>query len=402
MTVHFGRKLLKDEDRNMNAISPITIADFVSIEGRVLARALKPFLFVVERRNTYPILGMIRLSVAGSILTITGTDLDIEVASTLDVIDAQGEWAACVNPKALASVARLAGPAPLRIEMAGDDLRITTDGAEYTLVCLSADGYPVAPGSRGAEIERFGNGSLAALLGKVDWCVSGEEVRYYLNGVSWQRGENGSRLVATDGHRLAMCRYDGEAAPGLKCIISSKTVRLIRRFFAGVDMAVYRVVRPNEQADLADDPTRLDFVAPGVSIRSKLIEGTFPDVDRVIPKDQAYRFDFIRQDIMAAVAKATAFGFNNFRYGGTALHIKPVNGQVTVGTKSHDLGSSTAAVEAAWPEGAPEFGVNVRYFLDALNHCEGAIVLGVQDAVAPLRISDDDATMTRILMPMRV
>jgi len=402
MTVHFGRKNLKDEDRSMNAISPVTIADFVSIEGRVLSRALKPFLFVVERRNTYPILGMIRLSVAGSILTVTGTDLDIEVAATLDVIDAQGEWSICVNPKALAAIARIAGPAALRMEVAGDELRITTDGAEYTLAPLSADGYPIAPGSRSAEIERFGNGSLAALLGKVDWCVSNEETRYYLNGVAWQRGENGSRLVATDGHRLAMCRYDGAAAADLKCIIPAKTVTLIRRFCAGVDIAVHRVVRPNEQADLADDPTRLDFVAPGVSIRSKLIEGTFPDVDRVIPKGWQYPFNFSRQDIVSAVTKATAFGVSQHSYGGTALHIKPVDGQVTVGTKSPDLGSSTAVVEAGWPKGAPEFGVNARYFREALNHCEGDIVLGVQDAGAPLRISDDDTTMTRILMPMRV
>lgn len=274
----------------MNKHVPVTAAS-VNIEGRVLAKALKLMGAVVDRRTTHPILTMVKLSVSGAALSITGTDLDIEVETTLDVIDAHGDWSTCVDGRILARIAALAGPAPLMLSPAkralggrtGDEeayLSVASDIASFDLVSLDADGFPSLNGSREGEIERFGNGSLGELLQKVSWCISTEETRYYLNGVCWQYGPGGRRFVATDGHRMAVCTYARDISPEtVSRIVPRKTVKVLQDFAGGQDVAVYGV-----------SSGKLEFVFGTTRLRSKLIEGTYPDYERVIPKEDRIKF----------------------------------------------------------------------------------------------------------------
>lgn len=383
-------------------IAAATKARFATIEGRVLAHALKPLEFVIERRNTMPILGTVLLAVSGSTLQITGTDLDIQITTNLDLIDAAGNWQICVDARLLGRIARAAGVAEMRIAWVEDRAEITIgDSLRYEIeAILSPDGFPTMPGTRGAEIERFGNGSLAAMLGKVAWCISTEETRYYLNGVAWQRGLSGSRMVATDGHRLALCRYAPEPAERISSvIIPRKTVALVRKFLAGQDVAIHAVVAANQQGDLADDPAKLDLIAGRTTIRTKLIEGTFPDIDRVIPKRHEHQFAVNRQELSAAIDQVTIM---TSQLDGRAVRFFPRDGNLAVDVKNHDMGSGSARTATAWPDGAPEFGLNGRYIKELLAHCEGNVIINQIDAGMPFTVTDDDETMTRVIMPMRV
>lgn len=393
-----------------------TTKAFVTIEGRVLAKALSLMSAIVERRASYPILAMVRLAVTGADLKVSGSDLDIEATTTLDAIASEGDWSVCVDPIVLARIAKYAGPAEVCIELVervegkvtDRVVVITAAEATYELYTLPADSFPTLQGARGERIETFGNGSFVAHLDKVAWCVSTEETRYYLNGVCWQMGPAGRRFIATDGHKMAVCRYDAEIrAEKLDRIIPRKTVSVLRRFAAGQDVSTYAVVKANQQGDLADDPIKLDLSFGSTTIRTKLIDGTYPDTDRVIPKPEAQKFTFgmTKPAITSALDRAMVM---SSRTTSCAVRFFPdAGGGIAVEAKRADIGEAHIALPATlWPvngsEAAEDFGMNAEYLSALLAKCEGDISFRMIDAGAPFVVSDGDDTMTRVIMPMRV
>ena len=376
---------------------------FVAIEGRVLAPILKRMMFVVERRNTYPILGMVRLAVKGATLTVSATDLDMELSHQLDVIDAGGNWSICVSPFVLFDIARLAGPAPLVMERRHDSRLavIVDEDAAYDLEGLSPDSFPDFGAERGDVIERFTNGRLAELLQRVAWAVSREETRYYLNGVAWMWRDGRRRFVATDGHRLAVCHYD--AAPDGQnetFIIPTKAVVLLS-MLGGDTMSAHRMVKGNEVA-----PLRMEVAAGASTLRLKLVDGLpnapggYPDIDRVIPKPASWvaTFGLTKGQLTGAIDRAMVMQSKR----GAVLKFEPAAGAVSIAAQHPDLGSARASLRLQWPEALKPFGVNGRYLREIVEHCIGELKLHQGDPSGPLTILDEDATMTRVVMPMKV
>ena len=378
--------------------------NLVAIEGRALAKAMQAILAVIEKRNTYPILGSVKLAVSGPHLTLTGTDLDLELSVRLDVNEASGEWETCADPHILASIARQAGPALVTIWLAGkitDDLETKVDpelvvsidnDTEYRLPCLDAERFPALPGERGDLIEEFASGQLVQLLNKVARYISTEETRYYLNGVCWQLRGFGRRFAATDGHRLGICHYDRIPwTNDADMIIPRKTVAIIKKAMAGLDVAAHAV---------AGKPA-LDLIAGPITIRTKLIEGTFPDIDRVTPKAESatHRIEANRQELLQAIDRTAVM---RQRRGGTALRFFGKDDAMHVENNAIDHGKATARTRIAWPGGCSDFGLNATYVRDMVFDCDGNITFHVKDGNSPFLITDDDAQMTRVLMPMRV
>ncbi|MGX1353396.1 DNA polymerase-3 subunit beta [Bradyrhizobium elkanii] len=367
---------------------------FVTIEGRALKQAMKIISAVVERRNTIPILNHAKLTHSDAGLRITGTDLDLEAHVDLDVIDgAGGNWSACITASVLAGIARVAGSMNVRIERADNDLKATItlgDGAAfYEIETLPDTDFPEIGGERGDLIEAFTNGMFAATLDKVKWCVSTEEVRYYLNGVCWHQTKKDRRFVATDGHRMAICKYASEGGDEITRIIPRKTVRIVTDHLAGKDVKLFEVNQPN----------RLEIVTPGLTIRTKLIDGTYPDYGRVIPGHYDFTFDLKREEIIAAIDQATAIGGNL-----TPVKFSNQDGRVMIERRSPDWGNAKVKTSTEWPDGKEQpqpFAFNSRYLREVTSKCQGAISMRMTDQSSPFSIHDEDATMTRVLMPMR-
>lgn len=379
-----------------------TAVHFATVEGRVLAAALKPICFVVERRNTYPILAMVKLALDGTTLTITGTDLDIEVSAALDVSDCGGEWETCVSASVLMDIARVAGPMMVRIEPRDRvDIRdgktfvypevvitLDADEAVYTLLPLPADTFPTVPGARGDKVESFTNGQLPAAIARVASAISTEETRYYLNGVCWSVGR---WFAATDGHRLFKLNYSADGGT-VQHIIPRKTALLLARFFGGADISVFQV----------KEHTWLDFVAGSVSIRSKIIEGTYPDIERVIPKPDAIKHTIELQPaaISAAIKRVTIM---RSKHGGRAVRFFNSGGHVAMEMKNANAGGVSAVLhDSVWPEGLSDFGLNCQYLSDMVRTCEDVVRIGCTDAGSLILFGDTDDAMTRVQMPMRV
>lgn len=391
------------------------MTDFVTVEAKALTKALQIVNSVTEARNTIPILGCVKLSYSKEGLKLTGTNLDMEIALFVDEIDGAGEWEVCIVAPYLRSIAAAAGVASMRIEIgtrtvAGyqtasksvperqEDFATITVGhgeAVYEIHnTLPASDWPEMQKQRGDLIERFTNGMLAASLDKVAWAISTEETRYYLNGVAMQRNANGRRFAATDGHRLALCRYDSEPSNAVESrIIPRRAVAFITRHFRNSDVEIFAT----------DDVNVVDFVAPGMTFRSRLIDGTFPDIDRVVPKSQAinYAVEFKRDEIVQAIRQATAVG----RVGksdGMAIRFHGLDGLLHIERKNVEFGTSKVRTSSEWPEEGEAIGFNSRYLAEMISRCQGTVKMGMTGSGAPALLADDDETMTRVVMPMRV
>ncbi|MFD1944709.1 DNA polymerase III subunit beta [Paradevosia shaoguanensis] len=371
---------------------------FATVEGRALAKALQVVNYVTERRNAYPTLSCAKLEIRGTTLIISGTDLEIEVIITVDVEDAGGAWSGCVDARVLGDIARVAGSSNVTISPRGDenlDLRFD-DGAAFDLVVLASDAFPSLPGERGLTIERFTNGMLAASLAKVSQFISTDGLRYYINGALWEIGTTGRRFAATDGHRLAVNLYEGKSLgqSSARRIIPLKVVGLLEKHTAGLDVTAYSVAR-------VPDGAAIEFVAPGLVIRAKLIDGTYPDIDRVTPKASDVRFDYALDlpEVTAALRRVSVI-FSKF--SAHALRFFERDGRLAVEAKNADHGSASVVLSTTWPGAKADFGLKATYLLDVLKHCTGKVTLRQIDASSPFLVMDEDETMTRVIMPMRV
>lgn len=369
------------------------MSNFVTIEARAIKQAMRIVNSIIERRNTIPILSCAKLTLANDGLTIVGTDLDMYVKQTLDVIDGAGEWSICINASLLYDITTAAGSSIIRIEPA-EQAKITIGEADafYDLQTLPASDFPEPSGSRGDLIDTFSNGMLAETLDKVSYAISTEETRYYLNGVCWDIREKESRFVATDGHRLALCKHaNGSAEPAIR-IIPRKVVSFIIRHLAGSNVKIFS----------ASNNTQIEIVTPFATLRTKLIDGTYPSYDRVIPdmNKAEFKFKFKKDELLTALdyVGAVTKG-NDYR----AVKICNENGRITLQRHSPEFGTAKALTQCDWPEGkAPDFGVNIKYMKQLAGKCSDSLTFHMENAASPILVTDANKDMLRVLMPMRV
>lgn len=415
----------------------------VVTEGRALAAALKAVLTVIERRNMIPILGMARLQLQPGGLVITGTDLDLELRVTIDVIEVDGKpFDMVANARLLYAIMRFAGTAPVTLERVEEEqkshktgdkkdvtvtlqhMKITIGDGDQTYRLMQeakpADFPMLFDPDKPIEIEAlepFTNGHLTELLSSVSVAISTEETRYYLNGIFWQRGV----FTATDGHRLVSRRYTATDETEIAEIIPRKTVKVLSQI-ATPDVATARIKGRHNN---------LQFVFANMVLTAKTIDGTFPDYGRVIPNrdELSHFFEFDAARLRDAIDRAIAFYSQQRK---TALAFVPgPDGDVYVTgdqlyayepfirQETHFEAKTFAKWPASWTEmttisytgnggnggqikSPPRFGINMHY-LHGFVPKTGTVRLRVKDQGSPIlmEIEGEDET-TRILMPMRV
>lgn len=373
------------------------MTSFVTVEGRTLKHAMQIVSAVIEPRNTIPILSHVRMVCDGRSLVVHGSDLDVFASARSDVMACQGKVDFCIDAGFLKRLAATAGVMPIRFEEDRGQAKIALGerDAVYSVNTLPSGEYPDANIEKGDLIETFTDGKLAGMLDKVRGMISTEETRYYLCGVSWQSFGGRRRLVATDGHRLAACSYQGgnAALPGY--IIPRKTVGLIVSHLAGKDVQVWA----GGEKGLA-----LVFTSGDITIASKLIDATYPDVQRVIPDPTtiAWKFHLKRAEAIEALRRVDIVRDGQ----GRAVKLHEDAGQLAVSRTMSGFGSAAVKTSVAWPHvesAAPDsFGFNANYLMDFLMHGQGDPVLHMTDGHSPFMITDADESMTRVLMPMRV
>lgn len=341
-----------------------------------LTRALAATTKVVEARSTIPILSSVQLAAAGEGLAITATDLDISATAGVPAeVGKAGNI--CVSAKLLNDIARKA-TGDITMSLEGDKLSVKSGRSRFSLSTLSAEDFPTLGDDKfDAEFEI----DLAALFAPVSFAISTEETRYYLNGVFFKGGSK-SEAVATDGHRLG--RHIGPELPAFEgVIVPRKTVGLL----------------PKGKVQVAVSQQKIRVVSDDVRITSKLIDGTFPDYERVIPTSNERVITVDRDALMKASDRVSTVSSER----GRAVKFSIAPGSIALAVAAGEA-SANDEVEAEYSGEPMDIGFNAAYVRDVLNVLPtGPVKLALQDGGTPgLITSDGFEGLTLVCMPMRV
>jgi len=339
-----------------------------------MARALKSVQVAVERISHLPILTMVKFSGG----RVTATDLDLEISVGLPSLEFRGE--ALVPFRALQRLAK-AFEADRHIQIKGEENHVVSlhsGDSSYRLAGLAADDYPTMTVCDAMEEIKAGGGGLLPALRFCLPYASQEETRYYLNGVCLF----GTSVVATDGHRLAMVDDVLEAAPSETFIIPSRAVKALLTM-ADPQVSVGKL--------------RLVAKSAGVELKAKLIDGTYPDVMRVVPCDTNMETSFDRVKALRSLRRLSAI--SNQSFPGAALAAR--SGKLAVASRGADDGFGLEVLDCSGTEFQRAF--NIRNLMQVLSSLDGDIVRfrNNGDPHAPIIAQADGGTRRIVLMPRR-
>lgn len=370
----------------------------VTLERANLLKSLNHVHRVVERRNTIPILSNVLLNAEGASLEMKATDLDLEIT---EATPAQVEQAGATTVPAhlLYDIVRKlpdGSEVMLSVDPEGATMTVASGRSHFKLQCLPQSDFPQLAAGEFSHTFRLDSETFKRLIERTQFAISTEETRYYLNGIYIHTAESDGnivlRAVATDGHRLARCETEApdgsENMPGI--IIPRKTVGELQKLVDDPDVAVI--------IELSDSKIR--FTIGAVVLTSKLIDGTFPDYQRVIPQgnDKAMQVD--RKIFTDAVDRVSTVSSER----GRAVKLALAEGMLTLSVNNPDSGSATEELAVDYEADGIEIGFNARYLLDIANQLSGSDVkFMLADAGSPTLIEDlNDAQAIYVLMPMRV
>jgi DNA polymerase-3 subunit beta len=375
----------------------------ITIAREALLPALALAVRAVERRNTIPILANVLIRAGDGRMTVTGTDLDAEIAVTRSCAVEGGGVAVTLPANNLHDIVRKL-PEGSEVRLAGDEAggmwTVSAGRSRFRLPFLPAgDFHEMSAGTFDHGLD-LAAADLSAMIGTVRFAISTEETRYYLNGIHLHQdaGEAGAVLVAvaTDGHRLAktMCPLPAEADGMPSIIVPKKTVELIERMLPE---------KGSVRLDLSEAKIRLSFDdgEGSVTLVSKLIDGTFPDYRRVVPAGNPNRYTVARAALAAAIDRVVTVSTGK----GSAVKYAFAGTELTLAASSPDAGSAEESLSLAAGEGQPvEIGFNGRYCLDLLAAAGGEeVVFELGDAGAPALVRPARGGPSLfVLMPMRV
>ncbi len=365
-----------------------------------LLKALAHVQSVVEKRNTIPILANVLIAVRDGKLTLTATDMEIAIVE--DVPASTVRTGACTAPAATLYeiVRKLPDGAEVELDHPGGDAQLELRSGRYDtkLVVLPVEDFPSM--TAGALPHRFSLSALQ-LRGVIDrtrFAISTEETRYYLNGIyihpTESEGVRVLRAVATDGHRLARVEEplpDGAGSmPGV--IIPRKTVTELRKLLDEVS--------GNVEVALSD--TRIQFHVEAVMLTSKLIDGTFPEYERVIPRGNDKVLRVSKKDFSDAVGRVAAISSERSR----PVKLTLSRDLLVLSASSPEQGTASEELDegrVTYDAGPLEIGFQARYLNDITDQIAGDVEFRFSDGSAPTVVRDaTDASALYVLMPMRV
>jgi DNA polymerase-3 subunit beta len=353
---------------------------------------------VVERRNTIPILSNVLLRAEDGRLSLSATDMDLEMVAAVPAQCGRAGTTTAPAHTLYDIVRKLREGAQIELEASGDrgQMTLRSGRSTFTLACLPSEDYPLMASGELGHSFVLSASDLKRLIDRTRFAISTEETRYYLNGIFLHAAKSNDvpmlRAVATDGHRLARMEIPlPEGAGGMPgVIVPRKTVAELRKLLeeAEQDIAV------------ALSETKIRFTFGATVLTSKLIDGTFPDYDRVIPTGNDRVLEVNCREFAEAVDRVSTISTEKSR----AVKLALERGSLTLSATSPENGTATEEIEANYGAQPLEIGFNARYLLDIAEQIEGdGARFAMADAASPTVVCDTaDRSALYVLMPMRV
>ncbi|MCP5149928.1 MAG: DNA polymerase III subunit beta [Ectothiorhodospiraceae bacterium] len=365
-----------------------------TVERETLLKPLQAVQGVVERRQTLPILANVLLSGQDGVLSVTATDMELElVASTALEMEASGETT--VPARKLVEICRsLPAGANVTFSVEKDRAVVRSGRSRFTLATLPAAEFPTFD-PQAVETElTVPEGSLKRVIELTQYAMAQQDVRYYLNGLLLEISGHQLRAVATDGHRLALADvgFEGAAVESRALIVPRKGVTELQRLLGSGDAPVRMGLAPNQ--------VRIDL--PELRFTSKLIDGKFPEYERVIP--QAERCDkqlvIDREQLRQALSRASILSNDKYR----AIRLSLESNLLRLVASNPEQEQAEDELEVAYEGDSLEIGFNVSYLIDALNSLPAEMArLHLMDSSSSCLITPAEADDCQyVVMPMRL
>ena len=361
-------------------------------QDKVLA-VLQSVAGIVERRHTLPILANVLIRKTGNALQLTTSDLEVQIRTTAELGGDTGDFTTTVNARKIIDVLRtMPSDQTVSLETSQDKLVLKGGKSRFTLQTLAAEDFPLVQ-----EAASFGPAfsvpqkTLKHLLGQVAFAMAVQDIRYYLNGILFVAEGKTLSLVATDGHRLAFASATLDVeVPKQEVILPRKTVIELQRLLSDADGAL--------EMRFASNQAKFSFGA--LEFVTKLVEGKFPDYNRVIPRNHHNSVTLGRAPLLASLQRTAIMTSDKFK--GVRLNIEP--GQLRVASNNAEQEEAVDELDIDYGGDAIEIGFNVTYLIDALaNMGQDMVKISLADgnSSALLTLPDSDS-FKYVVMPMRI
>lgn len=364
----------------------------ISVSREELLPALQAVNNVVERRQTLPVLANVLVQADADGVTLTATDMEVEIIVRLPV-EVSREGAVTIPARKLLDICRsLPADARIVVDAAESKARVQSGRSRFVLATLPATEFPSIGTFQAALEAELDAGILAELINSTQFAMAHQDVRYYLNGLLLEFGEQQIRAVATDGHRLALCDREVEvsASPLRQVIVPRKGVLEILRLLGHTQGKVALSVGSNH----------LKVAIPAQSVSTKLVDGRFPDYERVIPRGGDKIVQAVREDARAALGRTSILSNEKFR----GVRLQLASGTLKATAHNPEQEEAEEDIEVEYVGDELEIGFNVSYLLDALGVIQADRVrmeLSDSNSSCLLQAVDDERARY-VIMPMRL
>lgn len=363
------------------------------VSRETILKPLQLVAGVVERRQTLPVLANVLIVLEGEQLSLTGTDLEVEIVGRVTVDQAISEGEITVPAKKFLDICR-ALPDGSVIEFTLDDQKVTVKSgrSRFTLSSLSANEFPAV--EQGSNDINFSceQKEVKRLIDRTAFAMAQQDVRYYLNGMLWEVRAGALRVVSTDGHRLAMCTrpINIDVAEPVQAILPRKGVIELSRLLNDSD----------ENVELTMGPNHIRATTTEYTFTSKLVDGKFPDYERVLPKGGDKIVLGERAVLKQAFARTAIL--SNEKYRGVRLLLE--TGQLTIIANNPEQEEAEDQVAVEYEGDSIEVGFNVSYLQDVTNVLDtDKIKMTLSDSNSSALLEEpENADSVYVVMPMRL
>jgi DNA polymerase-3 subunit beta len=376
-------------------------------QEKVLA-ALQSVAGIVERRHTLPILANVLLKKSGSQLELITSDLEIQIRTTAQLEGDEGDYAITVGAKKLGDILKSL-PSDQVVSLTANQNKLTLQGGKsrFTLQTMPAEDFPLVQ-----EAADFGPAfsvpqkTLKMLISQVHFSMAVHDIRYYLNGILFVAEGKTLTLVATDGHRLALSQATLEVEmPKQEVILPRKTVLELQRLLKddskdNKDKEGSHASDSGQTIEMRFASNQAKFSFGGLEFVTKLVEGKFPDYNRVIPKNHKNHITLGRTTLLASLQRAAILTSEKFK--GVRMNFAP--GVLGIASSNAEQEEAKEELEIDYGGDSFEIGFNVGYLMDVLaNMSQDMVTVSLQDSNSSALITNPEYEGFKyVVMPMRI
>ncbi len=362
-----------------------------SLSREALLKPLQLAVGVVERRQTLPILSNVLLSIEGHRLSVTGTDLEVEIVGYTEVAECTEGGEITVSARKISDICRsLPEGAMVNFNSGDGKAQLTSGRSRFTLATLPASEFPSVEESENSVALNMDASVIKHLIDATSFAMAQQDVRYYLNGMLWEVAGNNLRAVATDGHRMALCDVECEAdvEENLTAILPRKGIMELSRLLG------------EDEIDISLGSNHMRVNSADFCFTSKLVDGAYPDYERVLPKGGEKLVVGDRAELRQAFNRTAIL--SNEKYRGVRVLLSDGSLKMLANNPEQEEAEEEVSVDYAGED--LEIGFNVSYLLDVLNVLKGSQVrFTLSDSNSSALVEDAaDSKAVYVVMPMRL